>query len=297
MKETPTITVIIPTYNRSALLKRAIKSVLNQTFTDFELLVVDDASTDDTEAVVANIKDSRIIYLKHKKNSNGAVARNTGILNSNGKYITFLDSDDIWIKNKLEISYINIMGKDANTVLYSSLIVDNGEKQLKMPLKGIGNSRVDEYLFVNNGIIQTNTIMVHNSVAKKFKFNSNLSMHQDWDYCITLYNNGMEFFYLDEPTAIWFTDPKRTDRVSKKKDLGFSLKWINSINISKRAYYGFKVRYLLPIYSHEIKKRESLKWILNGYKSNSYNLLRTIYYLRYLFPEFIKFILNSFKKN
>jgi glycosyltransferase involved in cell wall biosynthesis len=103
MKEVnPKVTVIIPTYNRAHLIKRAIKSVLNQTFQDFEIIVVDDGSTDNTEEVVKSFNDLRIKYIKHQKNLGASAARNTGIKNSKGEYIAFLDSDDEWLPEKLE---------------------------------------------------------------------------------------------------------------------------------------------------------------------------------------------------
>lgn len=77
--EGPTVSVVIPTYNRAHLVSRAIQSVLNQTYQDFELIVVDDASTDNTEEVVKDFKDNRIRYIYHDENKGGAAARNTGV--------------------------------------------------------------------------------------------------------------------------------------------------------------------------------------------------------------------------
>ena len=104
MAEKPTVSVIIPTYNRAHLIDRSIQSVLNQTYQDFELIVVDDRSTDNTEDIIRQFreKDKRIKYIKHDKNKGGSAARNTRIKNSVGKYIVFQDSDDEWFPEKLE---------------------------------------------------------------------------------------------------------------------------------------------------------------------------------------------------
>ena len=96
------VSVIIPTYNRAHLVSRAIKSVLNQNFQDFEIIVVDDGSTDNTEEVIKSFKDKRIRYIWHEINKGGNAARNTGLKNSRGEYIAFLDSDDEWLPEKLE---------------------------------------------------------------------------------------------------------------------------------------------------------------------------------------------------
>ena len=92
----PTVTIIIPTYNRAHLLGRAIRSVLTQTFHNWELIVVDDASTDNTKEVAYSFQDPRIHYLCHETNRGGPAARNTGIREARGLYIAFLDSDDEW---------------------------------------------------------------------------------------------------------------------------------------------------------------------------------------------------------
>ncbi|MCK4529078.1 glycosyltransferase, partial [candidate division WOR-3 bacterium] len=100
--EKPKVSVIIPTYNRVHLIGRAIQSVLEQSYQDFEIIVVDDASTDNTGEVVRSLKDERIRYIRHEKNKGAAAARNTGIKVARGEYIAFQDSDDEWLPEKLE---------------------------------------------------------------------------------------------------------------------------------------------------------------------------------------------------
>jgi len=101
-EKNPTVSVIISTYNRAHLIGRAIQSVLNQTYQDFEVIVVDDGSTDNTEEIVKSFNDPRIRYIRHEKNKGAAAARNTGIKAARGKYIAFQDSDDEWLPEKLE---------------------------------------------------------------------------------------------------------------------------------------------------------------------------------------------------
>jgi glycosyltransferase involved in cell wall biosynthesis len=98
----PQVSVIIPTHNRARLLSEAIESVLNQSFRDFELVIVDDGSTDHTAEVVAGFQDPRIVYHRQESQERGA-ARNKGVALSQGEYLTFLDDDDWYLPNKLEI--------------------------------------------------------------------------------------------------------------------------------------------------------------------------------------------------
>jgi glycosyltransferase involved in cell wall biosynthesis len=98
----PKVSVILPTYNRAHLIGRAIESVLNQTYRDFELLIIDDGSIDDTEKVVKSFTDKRISFIKHERNKGAAAARNTGIHLARGEFIAFQDSDDEWLPEKLE---------------------------------------------------------------------------------------------------------------------------------------------------------------------------------------------------
>lgn len=102
MKTMPRVSVVIPTYNRAREVVRAVESVQRQTFTDLEVIVVDDASPDDTRAAITSITDPRVRYVAHDTNKGGCAARNSGIQAALGRYIAFLDDDDEWLPNKLE---------------------------------------------------------------------------------------------------------------------------------------------------------------------------------------------------
>jgi glycosyltransferase involved in cell wall biosynthesis len=99
----PKVSVIIPTHNRGEMLRRAIDSVLNQTYKDFELIVISDGCTDNTDEIVASYADPRIKFFSHEKSRGTSAARNTGIRASTGQYVAFLDDDDEWTPKKLEL--------------------------------------------------------------------------------------------------------------------------------------------------------------------------------------------------
>ena len=99
--DNPRVSVVVTTYNRAALLPRAVDCVLAQIYDDYELIIVDDCSTDDTPAVVRTFEDSRIRVVRHEDNMGQCAARNTGIRLARGEYIAFLDDDDEWVDQKL----------------------------------------------------------------------------------------------------------------------------------------------------------------------------------------------------
>ena len=102
MKISAKVSVILPTYNRGHLIQRAINSALKQTYSDLEIIVINDCSTDDTKEKIKIINDSRIIYLENSQNMGPSYSRNLGISIAKGKYIAFIDSDDFWYQEKIE---------------------------------------------------------------------------------------------------------------------------------------------------------------------------------------------------
>ena len=105
------VSIVVPTYNHSIYLKRALESIINQTYENWEVIVIDNHSTDNTFEVVANFKNNRIKYLQVHNKGIIAISRNIGIKSANGEWIAFLDSDDWWTRDKLEICIQSINEK------------------------------------------------------------------------------------------------------------------------------------------------------------------------------------------
>ena len=117
------IYIIVPVYKVEPYLERCVESILKQTYTNWEIIIVDDCSTDNTDEVVASFKDERIKYIKNKKNSGAAVSRNRALREAKGKWIAFLDSDDLWMPDKLEkqISFMEKGGYDFSYTCYCQI--------------------------------------------------------------------------------------------------------------------------------------------------------------------------------
>src|SRR5947209_19715953 len=124
----PLVSVIMPTYNREQFVGTAIQSVLDQTFTDFELIIVNDGSTDATEKVIGGFKDERLIYI-NQKNHGISHASNTGMLRSRGRYIAFFADDDICYSNRLERQYQYLLETGSKVVFsWAELIGTDGDE-------------------------------------------------------------------------------------------------------------------------------------------------------------------------
>ena len=131
----PKVSVIILTYNRARYLQRAIRSVLDQTFQDFEIIIVDDASTDETPKVVKAFQDPRICYVRHQINQREAGSRNAGLQKSRGEYIAFLDDDDVWLSQKLahQVALLDTSPLIVGAVYASFLKIDGETEKVLGP--------------------------------------------------------------------------------------------------------------------------------------------------------------------
>ena len=112
------VSIIMPSYNTAQFIGESINSVINQTYTNWELIIVDDCSTDNTDQILNSFHDSRIKYIRNKENSGAAICRNKAIKEAKGNWIAFLDSDDLWISTKLE-KQIDFMKKNNYDFSYS----------------------------------------------------------------------------------------------------------------------------------------------------------------------------------
>ena len=176
------VSVIVPTYNRASVIKRALQSIYNQTYNDYEIIVVDDGSTDNTIEILEDerLRNPRLRYIRHKKNMGVSIARNTGIINSAGKYIAFLDSDDEWHREKLE-EQVRIMNSNENIGL-----VYTGSKII---YEGLNNEDIipvfSGYIFnklLERNFIAASSVMVPKGIFNEIGlFDERLKIMQDWD--------------------------------------------------------------------------------------------------------------------
>ncbi|MGI8351375.1 glycosyltransferase family 2 protein [Niallia circulans] len=262
------ISIVIPTFNRSDLLVKAIKSVQAQGYENIEIVVVDDCSTDDTRKVVEKLNDKRIKYIKHKENMGGAVARNTGIQNSSGEYIAFLDSDDTWLSNKLK-KQIEVFSENPEVGLvytgFQLRDMDNNLIKDKVPkCKGW----LLPSLLKSNCVGTTSTIMVKRSAIQNVNgFDPNLPSCQDWDLYIRL-SQHIKFDYVEESLVVFFQHKGNRITTNNKSALnGYITIYKNYVDLAIRenVYHEFSLNISKIILSLGIKmeNKDNIKFSRN----------------------------------
>lgn len=174
--------IIITTYNRADLLATAIESVLNQSFSDFELLIIDDGSTDNTKELVGSIqkKDSRIKF-HYQHNQERSVARNNGISYAQGEYICFLDSDDRYENNHLESLHeeINKVNKPIGMFVCNVSRMQEGKKE-KVPFDSAENYKNNvEFILLSKESVIPARVCLHHLILKEYRFNPSINISED----------------------------------------------------------------------------------------------------------------------
>lgn len=206
-KSSSLVSVVIPTYNRAETIEKTINSILNQTYKSIEIVIVDDCSRDNTEQII-NEKFSHIEnlkYIKHEENKGGNAARNTGIENSKGEYIAFLDSDDQWLSTKLEKQMEKILkNKDCGLVYTYCANVDLDSNEVISYFGNEPGERPFEKLLCENFIGSTSSILcTKEALVQAGMFDESLPSCQDWELYIRIASK-YSIDYIGEPLLRYY---------------------------------------------------------------------------------------------
>ena len=225
-KEEPLISVIVPTYNRAHFLKEAIESVLAQTYKNLEIIIVDDGSTDNTSKLVEKFTDKRIIYL-YQDNKGVSSARNKGILKTKGEYISFLDSDDIWLPQKLQKQLEVFKTSRFNPgVVYTGIqyMDNNGSLKKQKKLSKYRGDIFNKLLRKNIAGIGSTMLVKKECFDKCGLFDENLPSREDLDILIRI-STCFEVDYVPEFLTLERIHGKRItsniDKTIKGRELLF----------------------------------------------------------------------------
>jgi glycosyltransferase involved in cell wall biosynthesis len=217
-KTTPSVSVILPTYNRATLLPRAIYSVLNQSYHDLELIVVDDCSTDGTEDELSKIKDARLRVIRQSINSGPSAARNVGIRASLGRYVAFQDSDDEWLPEKLrkQVEMLEQHDELGNcpAACYSRFIILRYNKKTIVPSgpSNLLSGRIYERLLYGNTMGTPSTIFRKEILDIVGSFDESITNREDWDLALRIARD-YPIAFLDEATLVSYDSPRSVNKL------------------------------------------------------------------------------------
>lgn len=216
------ISIITPVYNAEKFISKTIESVINQTYTNWELILIDDCSTDDSYKIIKQYieKDQRIKYIKLYKNSGPCIARNTGIKLSMGRYISFLDSDDLWYPEKLEKQFEFMTSNNYRfTCTGYKMMSEEGNligKSIDVPYK------IDYKKLLNANTIPCLTVMLDSKYIKKEDIVFENIKHEDYVLWLSILKKGYFVYGLNDKLAMY---RKTSNSVSSNKIKSAQWQW------------------------------------------------------------------------
>ena len=297
----PKVSIIVPCYNQAQYLDATLKSILDQTYQNWECLIVNDESPDKTEEVAKKwvAKDSRFIYW-YKENGGVSSARNFGIEKAKGDYLQFLDSDDYLDQQKLELSLEQIKkNSDANLVISNfRMFATNPEKTTKpycLLNAQLFNFESLLYHWNESFSIPIHSGFFHSTLFETIRFPENLTAQEDWIVWVRIFQTGCTAVFVDKPLALYRTNP--TSRMNKSiyEDQIKACELFKSY-LTENEFHKFAIHLISRYYLSNEHYKSRLVVIKN---SNSYQtgllikkILRSIGFLKIakrIFPVFLKF--------
>lgn len=276
--------IIIPTYNRADLIRETLDSILKQTYTNWEAIIIDDGSIDDTKSIVASINDPRITYY-YKENEERCVARNLGIEKSKGDYITFIDSDDAYYPDGLENAYAYLRSNPHAEIFHLAYEVrDRSTCQLLSNFKRRNDQILNESLLSGNMMSCMTTFMRrHIGNVFKFSLDQRLLFSEDWEYWLRI-SVEYKIYFHNKISGVMYEHPNRgVNQISIHKHIAsksFFLKHIlkNEAIIKKygKGIDNLKIHAKLYIaLQYAITKRHklSLLYIISAMKVSCFKTL------------------------
>ena len=229
MSKNPLASIIMNCHNGEKFLRKSLNSVINQTYKNWELIFYDNQSVDKSKKILKSFKNNKIKYIRSKKYLKLYEARNLAIKAAQGKYITFLDTDDWWGKNKL-LDQILLIEKNNSTLIYSNVWMYNNKNKKKYLFCGDKepSGKITQRL-LNKYKVGIITVMLKKEAFKKFKFNNKYQIIGDFDFFTKLSINN-NFSYIDKPLTYYRMHEKNLSKVKLKVYIKEMAHWINENN-------------------------------------------------------------------
>jgi glycosyltransferase involved in cell wall biosynthesis len=246
--DSPLVSVVIPTYNRAALVTETVQSILSQTYSNFEIIIVDDGSTDDTEKIVNDLNNSQIRYFKIPHTGSFGTVRNVGLKNARGEYIAFVDSDDLWEKQKLELQ-VSAMRDESLDFCFTQVSLF-GDTTVKVPAyRSLKGKLLEQYLQEGYFAYYPSSLLFKKRVLQTTGFlNEDVPYGADPEFFVTLCHHFSGIFLPETLTRIrkhqrntssqdpLFSCPEMIDLLTRIYGKGFISKRIFKSSVSKFYY-------------------------------------------------------------
>ncbi|HOQ05879.1 MAG TPA: glycosyltransferase family A protein [Anaerohalosphaeraceae bacterium] len=257
----PRVSVIIPTYNRKVLVQEAVESVCRQTFRDFEILVIDDGSTDGTAQEIVAIKDNRIRYFR-KENGGVSSARNLGLREAKGAYIAFLDSDDLYVPDYLETMVSSLEKAPEYGVAYASVTMEHpdGSRQERMNDKYAYSGWIVRSLF-SRFFVYCQAGLIRRELLDGFFFDETLELAEDQDFFLRL-STRTPFLFVPQTFVI-----RRTQTESLSRQGGKGRVHLDNLKVPERFYFEYGGSDWIP-------RRQAMRILSRKYRKTGFKLLQ-----------------------
>ncbi|PSB33840.1 glycosyltransferase [Chlorogloea sp. CCALA 695] len=307
INSTPIISVVIPVYNGAKTIKETIESVLQQTYQSFEIIAINDGSTDDTLAVINSIQDPKIKVFSYA-NAGLSASRNRGFARACGEFIAFLDADDLWTNDKLESQLEALQQSPQAAVAYSwTDHIDEYGQFLRPASYTSYSGNIYERLLVGNFLAcGSNTLIRAQSLTQIGGFDESLNSAEDWDMWLRL-SALYEFVVVPRPQVLYRISPSSMSTNISKMEIA-SLQVIEraynqapkSLHYLKKEALGFLYKFLMSkVLQDSVKRQRGLKAakVLFNYLKQDSSLLQSGRLKLYLLSKVITANLLPFYQN
>tara|TARA_Y100001958_G_C21128825_1_gene470750 strand:- start:110 stop:994 length:885 start_codon:yes stop_codon:yes gene_type:complete len=279
MKKNSFFSVIIPTYNRRIKLEKAIQSVLNQTYKDWELIIIDNYSNDSTKTMVENFRNNKIKFYQIYNRGVIAKSRNLGIKKSNGKYLAFLDSDDCWHKDKLMICRNEIVKFKDLKLIYHNMYLRRKKNQIffqKTNYFRKVKKKVTNDLIINGPAYPTSSVVVEKKIFKKirmFRENIKFIAWEDFDAWIRLSKYSNNFHCVKDSLGYSSINAENTNstKIRIKNLISFKKEYLSKNQKTPNWY----IYALMRCYQKNSQFKKSLKYF-KKLNIKNYNLFQKL---------------------
>lgn len=274
MKTNPYFSLIIPSYNRAHSIKKAINSILEQSFQDFEIIVIDDCSTDDTANVIDSMRHPKIHYFRNEVNQERCISRNRGIEKATGTYICFLDSDDYHLPNHFEILYNEIQKQHEPKGFFFTNSWNETSEGIRTERGCPVYSEIEPYTYFLHYTVNPQRWAVHKEVLGKHAFDPEIVICEDMDTSLRILAAGVPIYHINERTTVYVAAEDsftHGDTNKWEKELFYLRKIFSRPELSRFLPRVETNRLLSMCYFHlaikSFDKNEKRKTIINACKS------------------------------